>query len=484
MEKPEMSLQDQINAPDFDPERLGARFWYEQYLQQQERIEQLEQQVQQLQEALHKITHRDSSNSSQPPSQDVYKKAKTEKPSSRKRGPKYGHPGSTRNGFGWIDQSLELTMNHCPVCGGALSPVAEGGVTRQQVAELVDKPVEVIEYQRSLYRCCQCGWQGRSALPVGCREDFSYGALLSSLVGWLGYGGNLPWRKQRYLVETVFGIPLSQGSLAKMHQWFAQSLQPSYEQWWDWIQQPGVRCVDETSYPLNGVLHWMWVATSETVCVLFFAPTRSSAEVKALLGEHFDGILSSDCWSAYSPQAAQLKQKCLTHLERDLQALSESCSAANRELARRVFLVLKTARYAYRQYHQGEITLAQLQQQRPNVEAQLEKAVNYPPQGGWATDSTRMAKRLRRYEKEWFTFLEHPEVKPDNNDAERAIRPVVIHRKVSGGARSHWGAQVVAMMFSFLETMRLQGKNAVEELSKILSDPERSPPQLMLKPEG
>jgi transposase len=117
---------------------------------------------------------------------------------------------------------------------------------------------------------------------VGYREDFSYGALLSSLVGWLGYGGNLPWHKQRYLVETVFGIPLSQGSLAKMHQWFCQGLQPSYEQWWEWIQQPGVRCVDETSYPLSGVLHWMWVATSATACVLFFAPTRSSAEVKAL----------------------------------------------------------------------------------------------------------------------------------------------------------------------------------------------------------
>jgi transposase len=63
MEKPELSLQDQVSAPDFDPERLGARFWYEQYRQQQEqlrqqqeRIEQLEQQVQQLQEALHKLS--------------------------------------------------------------------------------------------------------------------------------------------------------------------------------------------------------------------------------------------------------------------------------------------------------------------------------------------------------------------------------------------------------------------------------------------
>ncbi len=63
-----------------------------------------------------------------------------------------------------------------------------------------------------------------------------------------------------------------------------------------------------------------------------------------------------------------------------------------------------------------------------------------------------------------------------NNDAERALRPVMVHPKVSGGARSHWGGQLVAMIFSFLETMRLQGKNAVEELFNLLAG-ERSPPQ-------
>lgn len=32
---------------------------------------------------------------------------------------------------------------------------------------------------------------------------FSYGGRLCSVVGWLGYGRNLPWRKQEYFVEHV-----------------------------------------------------------------------------------------------------------------------------------------------------------------------------------------------------------------------------------------------------------------------------------------
>jgi transposase len=97
---------------------------------------------------------------------------------------------------------------------------------------------------------------------------------------------------------------------------------------------------------------------------------------------------------------------------------------------------------------------------------------------GWDSDAQALANRFIRYWSDWFTCLSHPEVKPDNNDAERALRPVVIHRQVSGGARSQWGGQLVALMFSFLETTRLQGKNAVEELFSLLANVGRSPPLL------
>lgn len=90
----------------------------------------------------------------------------------------------------------------------------------------------------------------------------------------------------------------------------------------------------------------------------------------------------------------------------------------------------------------------------------------------------RLANRLHRHWNEWFTFLTHPEVKPDNNDAERALRPIVVHRKVSGGARSDWGAKLVAQMFSFLETVRLQGGDVIEQLCSLLSKACRSPPGL------
>ena len=117
-----------------------------------------------------------------------------------------------------------------------------------------------------------------------------------------------------------------------------------------------------------------------------------------------------------------------------------------------------------------------LYETRSIVEASLKEILAETLTQSSPSDTLRLSQRLQRHWDEWFTFLSYPEVKPDNNDAERALRPIVVHRKVSGGARSDWGAQLVAQMFSFLETMRLQGNNAIASFCELLSLAGRSPP--------
>jgi len=322
---------------------------------QEKKLEALKEENLQLKEELDKLKNRSSQNSSVPPSQDLLKKPsnKSKRKKGKKRGPKYNHCGKTRNGFGVPDHIEQLWPSLCPACGNDVEQVAGAPKKVQQVAELVEQPVEIREYQRGLCKCQSCGWSGYGPLPWGIKEGFSYGGRLSSVVGWLGYGGNLTWRKQEYFVEHVLGVPISQGSLASMHRWFTESLEPCYQNWLAYVQQPGVRCVDETTYCIDGIKYWVWVATSDQVCVLLLAPTRSSAELKQLLGENFSGILSRDCFSAYGPQIAAAKQKCLAHLERDLDALKTSRFAANVDFAEKIKKVLWTARKAHQDYHTG-----------------------------------------------------------------------------------------------------------------------------------
>lgn len=107
--------------------------------------------------------------------------------------------------FGEPDQIIELELETCPVCQAAVEAVTAAPKKVQQVAELVEQPVEIREYRRSLCQCVDCGWSGYSTLPPGVIEGFSYGGRLCSVVGWLGYGGNLPWRSPRIFCGTRLG---------------------------------------------------------------------------------------------------------------------------------------------------------------------------------------------------------------------------------------------------------------------------------------
>ena len=59
---------------------------------------------------------------------------------------------------------------------------------------------------------------------------------------------------------------------------------------------------------------------------------------------------------------------------------------------------------------------------------------------------------------------------PSENDAaERAIRPFVILRKVSGGTKSKKGSDTQAVLMSLLGTWKLRGLNTIDECAKMLA---------------
>jgi len=65
---------------------------------------------------------------------------------------------------------------------------------------------------------------------------------------------------------------------------------------------------------------------------------------------------------------------------------------------------------------------------------------------------------LRRKRDNVFRFVLDRSADSTNNRAERAIRPIVTYRKVSGGSRSERGARDLAMVYSVLESQRKNGK--------------------------
>ena len=74
---------------------------------------------------------------------------------------------------------------------------------------------------------------------------------------------------------------------------------------------------------------------------------------------------------------------------------------------------------------------------------------------------------LERRHQHLLTFLKYKDVPWENNAAERALRPMVIHRKVSGGSRSQRGAERQAINMSVIATLIKQGKSIFTEIPLI-----------------
>ena len=89
-------------------------------------------------------------------------------------------------------------------CGSVEFVEAPVSVECKQVAQLVARPIEVVEYQRQKCKCVHCGqtntadWQ-KEIVPG---QDLSVG--WQSLLVWLGNYGHLSYEKQQELQCRFF----------------------------------------------------------------------------------------------------------------------------------------------------------------------------------------------------------------------------------------------------------------------------------------
>jgi len=81
----------------------------------------------------------------------------------------------------------------------------------------------------------------------------------------------------------------------------------------------------------------------------------------------------------------------------------------------------------------------------------------------------RRTDSVNRWYKDLFVFIRRRDVPSTNNCCERALRPSVIFRKVTGGFRSQWGAQLYAAIVSVVGTAQISGKTSLQAIADVLN---------------
>ena len=84
--------------------------------------------------------------------------------------------------------------------------------------------------------------------------------------------------------------------------------------------------------------------------------------------------------------------------------------------------------------------------------------------------TANQCRHLLRDEAMCWTFLQHPDIPLTNNEAERAIRPYVIWRKLSFASQSHQGDQFRPMISSIIGTAQRLGISTAQLLRQVCTE--------------
>lgn len=393
----------------------------------------------------------------------------------KKPGRKAGHAAAVRPVPSKIDvhQDVPLPLDpqgkaSCPHCKTRLSDVKRH---QRVVEEIIPAQVRVVCYHTASGYCPACRRHVESRadeqppaadLP---HAQLGLNALTTAAVLRVCY--RLPLRQVTRLFQQLPGLKISPAAVAKQLQRLSKWLEGQYHRLKLSLRVAGVVHADETSWRTDGRNGYLWTLASDDATLYHVDRSRGGKVIGGLLGESFGSgggqTLVSDFYAAYDRFDGS-QQKCLAHLLREL----KETAARRPELAGHE--LFKKCRRLIRD-------MLKLKDRRKELDAEAyarrvglaEQRLAALGDSSWGdADADRIAGRLARYRDKLTTFLHKPEVHATNNAAERALRPAVVMRKITGGSRSEAGARAWAVLASVMRTAEQRGKDVLETIKTLL----------------
>ncbi len=405
---------------------------------------------------------KNSRNSSIPPSRDENRPMKNQslrKSTGRKPGGQPGHKGNTLKMTADPDLVVELRPDYCRNCGSSLSRAGSAVERSRQTVDI--PPIRAVRTEYRAYGAqCACGCTTVADFPEEAGCPVSYGSNIEGLIGYFHARQYLPFKRMQEMMGDVFNIDISEGGIHYLLARFADRATPLYDTIRQRIASSTVVGADETGIKVDGEKHWFWTWQNSLLTYIAHSDTRGKAAVDAHFPDGFPmATLVRDGWRPQTGTVAKHHQTCLAHLSRDLNYLTEKYegdpwASDCRELLFDAMELGKTG--------QGE----KYDDERAGIIQRLQKILERPPDGDHKELRT-FYKPMCRERRNLFTFLYLPEVPPDNNGSERAIRNVKIKQKISGQFKSGRTAQNFAKIRSVIDTTIKNGMNVVDALSLI-----------------
>ena len=422
-----------------------------------------------------------STNSSLPPSKDLYKIEKENKPKSTlKIGAQPGHIGKNRARKA-PDKIIHCYAPETCNCGGRIIMHKKPEI--QQKIEIPPITPIYTDYILHKGRCKNCNKKYSGTLPQGVSQNMLAAHAKTIVTSLTGYYKNSKSEVQQIL-KNIFNLEISTGTISNTEARVSDKCERLYDEYCHQIQNSDHLHIDETGAKKQGKRHWAWCFTDQKTTVLKIEKSRSKEVLKKML-PNFTGTIISDRYGSYNYFNANQRQICWAHLIRDFNRFANS----NNSEVKKIGIQLKNcSRFLFKNLKSFKENVLALQKGHPEkiaslltkkynmlctlvskikqaVRSRLEKIMSISD----AKHASRVAKRILKLEEMMWKFMDFIfTISPTNNLAERQIRPFVIYRKNSFFVWSERGAKFVERMNSILLTSNLRKLNSFQVLHEVI----------------
>lgn len=309
---------------------------------------------------------------------------------------------------------------------------------------------------------CECGYETTSA-PHRAEKDPCWtvdmgewrliGPMLLAFIVFAKLRLHLTISKTKEFLECWCGISLSKGSISKALLEAGRAASCLEPEIIAALRASSLLHVDETSWKEHKISRWLWVAVGDKV-VYFCVGPRTLEMAQKIIGD-FKGCLMTDGYNAYRWYSN--RGRCWSHLQRKAKALEESCDkdAAN------------FGCYMVNALTSMQDNVYKMREMQPEDRANEFKASNdvkidllmecLKQRDAKNEKACAFAGEILNDNQAIFRVLKEPDFPLTNNAAERALRPLVILRKISYGSKTDEGSRSIAILASTAETVRLRG---------------------------
>jgi hypothetical protein len=360
----------------------------------------------------------------------------------------------------------------CPHCDGDVHLFPNVDSYDHLQEDVVDGLYQVILYRHPAARCDDCRrwiYQAGDGEILGSR----IGPRLRAWAIYLRNGIGISYRKIPRALEELLGVTFTPGALLGFEKVLAELAEPLVDDIAKKVASTdGAVHADETYWTVDTHRAFYWIHCTEAYAHFQFDMSRAGEVSRKILGPYFDGTLVTDCYAGYEAQQAKAKQKCLAHLARTARdwqkVVPEESTAAQFFTAVREW-VRRCCRF-YRQRTRGQLSAKELVNEEAWLRAELLRLQACPLEEEDEKAITLQG-RIIKHADHWLVFIDDPCVPPTNNLAERALRPLVVLRKITFGHRTEDGAIRMAKLMTIQETAKRHNRRPTEIFYRLYTRP-------------